>query len=77
MEDTREVLTIDIGKIRNVPNGSIDDGETIRQIAYHGIYYSQGENLYDKIDRRFEYCGLYPHIMKAHNIIPEKYRKDE
>lgn len=71
-----EELTIDIEKIKNVDDGSISDPETIRQIAYHGIYISKDENFYNKINPKFTHCGLYPH-MHYFGKVPEKYIKDE
>lgn len=65
-----EVITIDLKQIALVPNGSVEDGETIRQLALHSIQ-SGDKTLLIKINPLYEFAGLYPHIMKVHDINPE------
>jgi len=60
-------ITINIHEIRKSPDGSITDAETIRQIVL-----TRDKSLFDKIDMRFLYAGLYPEVMTSFNIIPEK-----
>ena len=60
-------ITIDIEEIRKLPNNSISDPETIRQIAL-----LDNPELFDKIDDSFTYAGLYPEVMKSFNILPDK-----
>ena len=60
-------ITINIEDIRKLPNGSITNIETIRQIAL-----TNDISLFDKIDDRFMFAGTYPVLMKIHNILPNK-----
>jgi len=69
-------ITIDIEKIRVLPDNSITDSETIRQIALWSIKMNDN-SLNDKIRKEFHFAGLYPHVMKIHDIVPENLRKDE
>jgi hypothetical protein len=60
-------ITIDINELKNVPDNSITDAETIRQIALYSI--KTGDNtLNSKIKSEYEVCGLYPHIINFHLI---------
>ena len=63
-------ITIDIEEIRQLPNGSVTDGETIRQIALYSIR-NNDNSLNNKIDRRFAYAGLYPEVMISFKL-PDK-----
>jgi hypothetical protein len=63
-------IIINADEIRNLPDNSITDPETIRQIALYGIKYNDN-SLDHKIKKGFEFCGLYPHVMKTFNIMPE------
>ena len=65
-------ITIDPEKIRMLPDNSVTDVETIRQIALSG-----DRSLFDKVKAGFEYAGLYPHVMTSFDIVPEIPRKDE
>ena len=65
-------ITINIDEIRKLPNGSITDVETIRQIAIYGIENPGNNDLYDKVKTGFEYMGLYPHVINKFDIKPEK-----
>lgn len=66
-------ITINPDEIRKLPNNSITDVETIRQIALYGIKNpNDSTDLYDKIKREFEFAGLYPQVMTKFNIDPEK-----
>ena len=56
-------ITINPDEIRTLPDNSIVDGETIRQIALYGIK-TGDSTLYSKIRQGFEFAGLYPFAMK-------------
>jgi hypothetical protein len=58
-------ITIDAEKIRVLPDNSVTDIETIRQIALSG-----DRTLFDKVKFGFEYAGLYPHVMTSFDILP-------
>jgi len=58
----KTVIAFDIETIRKMPNGSITDGELIRQIALYSIEHPNEKDVADKIDPRFAYAGLYPYI---------------
>lgn len=61
---------MNVKEIRKMPNNSITDPDTIREIAKHGI--ETGDSSLDiKIKRGFEFCGLYPYDIKIINIKPE------
>lgn len=64
-----EKITIDIEAIRKMPNGSVTDAETIRQIGLHCVQ-NRDIELADKIDGRFTVAGLYPYVQKSYNILP-------
>jgi len=51
----------DVNAIKSVPDNSVTDSETIRQIALYGIR-TQDSSLYIKIKSGFEFAGLYPYI---------------
>lgn len=69
-------ITIDIEKIRNSPDNSIKDFETIRQISLYGI--KTGDNsLYCKVYEPHSFAGLYPFVMKKLEDSPEIYEKIE
>lgn len=57
-----EILTIDIEKIRKLSNGTIEDGETIRQIALYHLSNRGDNEIVNKINPKFYYYGLYPHL---------------
>lgn len=63
-------ITINIGELRKVPDNSITDAETIRQIALYSIR-ENDDSLISKIKKEFEICGLYPHVIKSYNIKPD------
>ena len=56
-----EKITIDIEAIKKMPNESVTDAETIRQISLYCIE-NRDITLANKIDGRFEVAGLYPHL---------------
>lgn len=56
-------ITIDPLAISKLPDNSITDPETIRQIALYAIK-EKDNSLNHKIKKGFEVAGLYPHIMK-------------
>lgn len=63
-------ITINSDEIINLPDNSIIDCETIRQIALYGIK-NNDNSLNNKIKKGYEFCGLYPHVMEIYNIQPE------
>jgi len=67
-------ITIDPEKIMMLPDNSVTDSETIRQIALWSIK-MKDNSLNDKIRKEFHFAGLYPHVMKIHGIVPEDYKK--
>jgi len=69
MEKMTNDITIDPEEIRKLPDNSIRDTETIRQIALWSIKFNDN-SLNFKIDKRFAFAGLYPHVMNTFNIIP-------
>jgi hypothetical protein len=62
-------ITIDIEEIRKLPNESVTDPETIRQISMYCIE-NRDVALANKIDGRLSYMGLYPYV------VPYKLTKD-
>lgn len=69
-------ITIDPDKIRVLPDNSVTDVETIRQIALWAIK-ENDNSLNCKIKKEFYFAGLYPHVMKVHNILPDSYVAEE
>lgn len=67
-------ITINPEEIRNLPDGSVTDPETIRQIALYGIK-TNDSSLDCKIRKEFTFAALYPHVMEryADNPINESY----
>lgn len=63
-------ITIDIEKIRVLPDNSVTDIETIRQIALWSIKMNDN-SLNDKIRKEFYFSGLYPHVMTPFGILPD------
>jgi hypothetical protein len=63
-------ITINPEEILKMPDNSIVDRETIRQIALYGIK-TNDSSLDCKIKREFQFAGLYPHVMMPFNINPE------
>ncbi len=64
-------ITIDIEHIRTLPDHSVTDAETIRQIALYCIRNPGNNDLSDKIEPRRAVAGLYPEIIQSYNILPE------
>jgi hypothetical protein len=60
---------INTDEIKSLPDKSITDPETIRQIAIHGIE-TGDSSLYDKIKSGFEFAGLYPFNIVKINTDP-------
>ncbi len=56
-------ITIDPIEIAKLPDNSISDSETIRQIALYSIKHHDN-SLNCKIQKGFEFAGLYPHVME-------------
>ncbi len=63
-------ITINPEEIKLLPDNSIADAETIRQIALYAIKFNDN-SLNDKVDRRFSCAGLYPHIIAICDNLPE------
>ena len=57
-------ITIDIDKIRKLPNGSITDAETIRQIAIYVIENPNDKDIVDRVNPHFTVYGLYPYFKR-------------
>lgn len=71
-------ITINIQELLELPDKSITDAETIRQIGLlsctiNNVSENDKYKLYHKINPRYEVCALYPHIITSYNIKPEKY----
>lgn len=69
-------ITINVQDLLELPDNSITDAETIRQI---GLLSYRKHNtrrdlysLYHKVRKGFEYMCLYPEIMTNFDIKPEK-----
>ena len=60
-------ITIDIEEIRALPNESVTDPEIIRQISLWCIQ-NRDVTLANKIDGRFTYAALYPHVLQPLDI---------
>ncbi|MDD5649057.1 MAG: hypothetical protein PHF86_01380 [Candidatus Nanoarchaeia archaeon] len=60
-------ITINPIEIAKLPDGSIKDAETIRQIALYSIKYHDN-SLNKKIYPLFEYVGLYPQVINKFEI---------
>lgn len=71
-----EDLLINIDEIRKLPNGSIKDAETIRQIALWSIKNPNDNDLVYRIDPRFNVYGLYPEVIKSYNIKPDMSKEE-
>lgn len=71
-------ITINIQELLELPDKSITDAETIRQIGLlsctiNNVSENDKYKLYYKINPRYVVCTLYPHIITSYNIKPEKY----
>ncbi len=64
-------ITINPEEIISLPDNSITEAETIRQIALYGIQ-TGDSSLYAKVKKGYEVAGLYPHVIQSYNIKPEK-----
>ena len=63
--------------------GNICDADLVNQlvadtdVVVHFAAESHNDNsLNDKIRKEFHFAGLYPHVMKIHNEVPEDYKKE-
>jgi len=75
-------ITINVEELLKVDDNSITDYETIRQIGLlsctkNDVSKEDRKMLYDKVRREFQYCGLYPTVMKSFDIKPEVKFKNE
>lgn len=68
---TNEII-VNIEELLSLPDNSVDDCETIRQIALLSLDNTKSTNeiknkLIDKIKMGYEYCGLYPHVLNSYD----------
>lgn len=56
-------IRIDLDEIRKLPDNSITDPETIRQIVL-----SKDMNLFSKVKTGYEIYGLYPEVLNVYEI---------
>lgn len=68
-------ITIDPEAIKKLPDNSITDVETIRQISLYGSKY-RDISLYPKIKKEFQYVGLYPYVMQNFLLYDETKRSE-
>jgi hypothetical protein len=64
-------ITINIEEIRKMPDGSVKDAETIRQIALYCIKNPNDKDISYKIHKPLSFLCLYPEIIMPYNINPE------
>jgi len=69
-EELTNEVTINIEEVLNLPNNSVTDAYTLRQIGLatteQGLLTKEQCNvMYKKIQKGFEYGALYPHVMKT------------
>lgn len=70
-------ITINIHELLELPDNSIVDYETLRQIGLlscrkHNISRCELYSLYRKVRKGYDYMCLYPEIMTTFDINPEK-----
>ena len=63
-------ITVNIEELLTLPDNSIDDGESIRQIGLitcsnNNLTKEIRNKLVDKIKRGYEVYGLYPHVINS------------
>lgn len=73
-------ITINVQELLNVPDKSITDYETIRQIGLlsctiNDVSEEDAHTLYRKVNPLCVYCGLYPSVMKTFDIQPDPIKK--
>ena len=64
-------LTLKPSSIHEFDDDSITDTSIIRDIAAYAIKHNNYK-ISLKIKYEFQFAGLYPHIMKVHEIKPDK-----
>lgn len=70
-------ISLNIEETKKLDDNSISDSETIRQIGLittnFGLKISDDERkqLARKVKRKYQFAGLYPHVMKKFDIKPE------
>ena len=74
-------ITINIEEILKLPDGSVTDAETIRQIGlattkYNFLTKEQSSALGKKIQPGLEFGALYPHIVEPLDIEMDDETKD-
>jgi len=72
----REKVIISPSKIREYPMESIKDPKLIRRIASFVNEHQEHKDILDRINPVYAFTGLYPEAMEIHNIIPEKWKKE-
>jgi hypothetical protein len=65
-------ITINLNEIRKMPDDSIMDVETIRQIAL-----TKDPTLYSKVKTGYEIFGIYPDVMNSFEIKSYGNRNDK
>lgn len=62
--------------IRKTELGSIKDQDVILSLVKYCNANPGNNDLLDKIDPRFSYIGLYPHVMKSFDLLPDFLKKE-
>lgn len=70
LKNMNNTITINIEELRLLPDGSIIDAETIRQIGLYSIKFNDS-SLGCKIKPGFEFAALYPHVQHVHQVLPD------
>ena len=66
-----DLIKLKATSLREYDDGSINDADTIQQIATYSIKYNNTQ-ITRKVKEEFMYVGLYPHIQKKFDIMPDK-----
>ncbi len=66
-------VTFDVDEMKAVPDGSVRDAETIRQIGLYG--YTADNSLFKKIKPSLEFCALYPEVIKSYDHSTSKFNE--
>lgn len=71
-------ITLNIEELLNVPDNSITDYETIRQIGLlsytkHNIPKEVQYRLNKKVKEEFSFVGLYPNVLTVFDINSEEF----
>jgi hypothetical protein len=68
---------MNITELLKLENNSITDYETIQYIGslcytVNDVSKVNRHLLYKKVNRDYQYVGLYPNVMKIFNVLPDK-----